>query len=136
MEDWKTNISSYKLSTSYNVPDKKTELHEIIFKPGFFHRGPEKKHGMVHDLALDDGNKELEEGVVLLSLLFPKNVFSPKAIWMYETTRKNKWMVCRKKNGQCIRMPGNVKMETLPLLFSHSKWKDKPTNFIYAQIQN
>jgi len=35
---------------------------------------------LVHDLALDDENKELEEGVVRFSLLVPWNVFSPKAI--------------------------------------------------------
>lgn len=59
-------------------------------------------------MVLNDLNTALEEGVVLFSLLFPWNVFSPKPISINEQTRKTQMDGMQNKAVYEIAMPENI----------------------------
>jgi hypothetical protein len=65
---------------------------------------------LVHDIVLNDLNTALEEGVVLFSLLFPWNIFCPKAISINEQTRKTQMDGMQNKAVYAITMPGNIEI--------------------------
>jgi hypothetical protein len=65
---------------------------------------------LVHDIVLNDLNTALEEGVVQFSLLFPWNIFSPKAISINEQTRKTQMDGMQNKAVYAITMPGNIEI--------------------------